>query len=369
MKAIQRKVDGRCDGACPCREKISKGTVLAGCACVLLAYFIYNIYRYANQPAVTVVLYEDQQSLTTPGIILCPPDSVDTTRQFGVFPQVFFQSITDQFYLLNNNCTFFPAVGAPSDCAYRASLVEYRFSTIEVTNRTCYDVPPGALTMTDSRDSMWLSYWIFQAANTSLPGNGLTTSNNLFYGLYTDESDRSNAPIRLASASGITVVAFQVDVYKPYGGGSHGIKTYSVFSSSSTANRPEASLVFGPNATFPGTNIPVPPSRLDSGLLILQPAALSITVHEEQHLFSWTDVLGAIGGVFSIVMSAKTFLNGDETDPEQEKGFIRRVFYPSDVSAAQAAESDSKGAKLNSELEELRRRAQYNDPKHNDTNV
>jgi len=118
-------------------------------------------------------------------------------------------------------------------------------------------------------------------------------------------------------------------------------------------------VVIPPNSTVPDTNIPSPVARIDQGIVIIQPASLSITFREEQNVFTWTDVLGAIGGVFSIVVSIKVFFNGEEADSEQSKGFIKRVFYASDVSPEQAAESDTKGAKLNSELEELRRRAEY----------
>jgi len=357
MQRLQRKVDGRCDGACPCRENISKLFIILICGMALLAYFIYNIYRYATQPSVTVVTYLNQNSLATPGMLICPPDYVDTTRQYGVFPQVFFQTLTSDYETLNNNCTLYPVNAPPTPCAVTGSFVSYAFSTVETTKRTCYDVPPGATTMSDPRDSMWINYVIYQAANVSLPNNGLTVSNNLFFGLYTDASDRASAPIRLASAAGITVVSFQVDQYTTLSGSS--TTQYSVFSSSSSPSRPEASLVIGVNSTFPGTNIPTPPARIDTGCLIIQPSALVITDHAQQHVFGWTDVIGAIGGVFSIIASIKVFFNGQESDPEDDKGFIKRVFYSSEVSPEQAADSDMKGAKLNSELEELRRRAQY----------
>jgi len=259
-----------------------------------------------------------------------------------------------------NSCAF-TSGGTPfGSCNVTTQFLTFGFSSIKTTPRSCFEVSPG-IVISDVKETVAITWALYQKPNTSLYGNGFDSGNNIYYGLFANERDKNSTTIKLGIASGTTVVAFQVESTSLLG--QPPVASYSVLSATSAPNMQEAVIDYLNNSVpFPDQTqvFHPPPGRYLYGTLALQAASITVQSTTQELVFGWTDIIGAVGGVFSLVVSVKIFLNGDGSDPAEARGFITRVFFSTDFTTDAVDSSNKSGAKLNSELEELRRRAVYN---------
>lgn len=313
---------------CCLTEPQMRGTIMILFGCTLLAYIIYGIVQCAvtNAHPQTTAESVDQDTISSPGIVICPLDpAVLPTYNASINNATYGE--TSPMVLLNHTsqtrfmCQRIAADGSYLLCPYR--FVDFQFRAVSPGIRRCLEVDPG-ISLRSTRDFVLIQYSIGQNCSGQL--RNCNNIDGVFYGLFTSEADKNDTLIQLTGGGGRSVVQFQSTQYHPLRGPIR--SGFTVVAATSAALLPSGIEYNGDMRILPGG-------------IVLAPYSMTLALTTEVWSFTPLQLIGAIGGVYSLLKGVVIFLQGFDPD----EGILRRLFYPSkrEVAAAAAAAAAASG--------------------------